>query len=186
MTEYCLLREDDRSSPPVMVGLASVMAIVGGTSAFFLLRGCGVEATAACTSYPSQIYALIPAPTLAISALLVQQSVVATIRGRLMLAIEAELMADVSEEYRLGDGMASALATYHFQQPMNHEARGASLWMIMFILPLILLVGLIYYSGLLIQGPWQWAFYFSMPLWCSPWHGQRFRCSADTGRLIPG
>jgi len=142
-----------------MVALASVIAIIGGTSAFFLLRGCGVEATATCTRYPSQIYALIPAPTLAISALLVQQAVVATFRGRLMLAIETELMAGLQEEYRLGDGSAPIFATYRFQQPMNHERRGMLLWTIMFVLPFLLVIGLIYYSGLLIPGFEQWLFY---------------------------
>jgi hypothetical protein len=157
--EYELLREDDRSFPAVMVAMASAAAIVGGTSIFFLLRGCGVEATATCTRYPDQIYALLPAPSLAVTALLVQQAVVATIRGRLLLAIEAALSADLGETYELGPGSVPVYSAYHFQQQMNHEARGAALWTIMFSLPLILLVGLIFYSGLELHGIARWGFY---------------------------
>jgi hypothetical protein len=157
--EYELLREDDRSYPAVMVALASAAAIVGGTSIFFLLRGCGVEATTTCTRYPDQIYALLPGPSLAVTALLVQQAVVATIRGRLLLAIEAALSMDLGQTYQLGPGEVPIYSTYHFQQQMNHEARGAALWAIMFSLPLLLLVGLIYYSGLELHEVARWVFY---------------------------
>ena len=157
--EYELLREDDRSYPAVMVAMASAAALVGGTSVFFLLKGCGVEAAASCTRYPDQIYALLPAPSVVITALLVQQAVVATIRGRLLLAIEAALSVDMRQTYPLGPGEVPIYSTYHLQQPMHHEARGAVLWTIMFSLPLVLLVGLIYYSGLELHGLAQWVFY---------------------------
>lgn len=159
LTDYKMLREDERGYLPIMVGFASAIAVIGGTSVFFLLRGCGVEATASCTRYPPPIYALLPAPTLAISALLVQQSLVATFRGRLMLAIEAELRRETDETYHLGSGSAPVYATYRFLQPLIHEARGAMLWTIMFGLPLILLGGLIYYSGLELAGVGQLCFY---------------------------
>jgi hypothetical protein len=142
-----------------MVAMASAAAVVGGTSIFFLLRGCGVEATATCTRYPDQIYALLPAPSLAVTALLVQQAVVATIRGRLLLAIEAALSVDLKQTYRLGPGSVPIYSTYHFQQQMNHEVRGGALWAIMFSLPLLLLVGLVYYSGLELHGLPRLAFY---------------------------
>jgi hypothetical protein len=158
-TEYELLREDDRAFPAVMVAMGSAAAIVGGTSIFFLLRGCGVETTSSCTLYPGQIYALLPAPSLAVTALLVQQAVVATIRGRLMLAMEAALSLELDESYLLGSVEVPIYSTYHFQQQMNHEARGAALWSIMFSLPLVLLVGLIYYSGLKLYGLDRWIFY---------------------------
>lgn len=142
-----------------MVAMGSAAAIVGGTSIFFLLRGCGVETTESCTRYPGQIYALLPAASLAVTALLVQQAVVATIRGRLMLAMEAALSVDLGQSYPLGSGEAPIYSTYHFQQQMNHEARGAALWTIMFSLPALLLVGLIYYSGLKLYGVDRWIFY---------------------------
>ncbi len=142
-----------------MVAMASAVAIVGGTSIFFLLRGCGVETTATCARYPQQIYALLPTPTLAVTALLVQQAVVATIRGRLLLAIEAALSVDLAQTYQLGPGRVPIYSTFHFQQQMNHEARGAALWTIMLSLPLLLLVGLIYYSGLELHGVARWVFY---------------------------
>lgn len=50
-------------------------------------------------------------------------------------------------------------STYHFQQLMNHEMRGGALWAIMFTLPLLLLVGLVYYSGLELDGLSRWIFY---------------------------
>jgi hypothetical protein len=142
-----------------MVAMASAAALVGGTSVFFLLRGCGVDAAPSCTPYPDQIYALLPAPSVVITALLVQQAVAATIRGRLLLAIEAALSIDLRQTYPLGPGQVPIYSTYHLQQQMHHEARGAVLWAIMFALPLILLVGLIYYSGLELHGLTQWIFY---------------------------
>lgn len=157
--EYQLLREDDRSYPAVMVAMASAAALVGGTSIFFLLRGCGVETTDTCTPYPDQIYALLPVPSLAVTALLVQQAVVATMRGRLLLAIEAALSRELGQAYTLGPAEVPIYSTYHFQQQMNHEARGTVLWTIMFLLPLFLLLGLIYYSGLELRGPARWSFY---------------------------
>lgn len=157
--EYQLLREDDRAYPAVMVAMASAAAVVGGTSIFFLLRGCGVEATDTCTPYPDEIYALLPMPSLAVTALLVQQAVVATIRGRLLLAIEASLSRDLGQSYELGSSEAPIYSTYHVQQQMNHEARGAALWTIMFCLPLFLLVGLVYFSGLELQGTFRLIFY---------------------------
>jgi hypothetical protein len=157
--EYELLREDDRAYPSVMVAMASAAALVGGTSVFFLLRGCGVDATAGCTQYPGQVYALLPAPSLAVTALLVQQAVVATIRSRALLAIETSLSAELKEEYRLGSGSVPIHSTYHLQQQLHHESRGAMLWGMMFALPLIVLVGLIYYCGLKLYGLDRWAFY---------------------------
>jgi len=145
--EYELLREDDRAYPPVMVAMASAAALVGGTSVFFLLRGCGVGGTPGCTPYPGQIYALLPAPSLVVTALLVQLAVVATIRGRLLLAIEAALASELGQEYPLGPGTIPIHSTYHAQQQLHHETRGASLWAIMFALPLVLLIGMIYYCG---------------------------------------
>jgi hypothetical protein len=157
--EYEMLRQDDRSYPPVMVAMASAAALVGGTSVFFLLRGCGVSATAGCTSYPGQVYALLPAPSLAVTALLVQQAVSATIRGRLLLAVEAALSSELGEEYALGPGTVPIHSTYHAQQPMHHDARGAIFWTIVFTLPLVVLVGLIYYCGLKLYGADRWVFY---------------------------
>jgi hypothetical protein len=154
-----MLREDERGYLPIMIGFASAIAVIGGTSVFFLLRGCGVGTTASCSRYPAPIYAALPAPTLAISALLVQQSLVATFRGRLMLAIEAELRRETDETYRLGAGSAPVYATYRFLQPLIHEPRGALLWAIMFGLPFILLGGLIYYSGRQLTGIDQIGFY---------------------------
>lgn len=157
--EYELLRADDRSYPAVMVAMASAAALIGGTSVFFLLRGCGVEATAGCTSYPGQVYALLPAPSLVVTALLVQQAVVAVIRGRLLLAIEAALSSELREEFPLGPGTVPIHSTYHAQQQLHHEARGAMLWTIMFSLPFILLVGMVYYCGLRLDSVDRWVFY---------------------------
>jgi hypothetical protein len=157
--EYEMLRQDDRSYPPVMVAMASAAALVGGTSVFFLLRGCGVSATSGCTSYPGQVYALLPAPSLAVTALLVQQAVTATIRGRLLLAVETALSAELGEEYALGPGMVPIHSTYHAQQQMHHDARGAIFWTIIFTLPLVVLVGLIYYCGMKLYGADRWVFY---------------------------
>lgn len=133
--------------------------MIGGTSVFFLLRGCGVDPTAGCTRYPAQIYALLPAPSLAITALLVHQAVVATIRGRLLLAIESALAIDLKQTYLLGGGPVPIYSTYHFQQQMNHEARGTMLWTILMCLPLVLLVGMVYYCGLELYGVGRWTFY---------------------------
>lgn len=157
--EYELLRADNRSYPAVMVAMASAGSLVGGTSVFFLLRGCGVESTAGCTSYPGQVYALLPAPSLVITALLVQQAVVAVIRSRLLLAIEVALSTELQEEYRLGSGTMPIHSTFHAQQQLHHEVRGAMLWTIMFALPFILLVGLVYYCGLKLDGIDRWIFY---------------------------
>ncbi len=76
-----------------------------------------------------------------------------------MLAMEAALSVDLGQSYPLGSGEAPIYSTYHFQQQMNHEARGAALWTIMFSLPALLLVGLIYYSGLKLYGVDRWIFY---------------------------
>jgi len=150
--EYEQLRQDDRSYPAVMVGMASAAAVIGGTSVFFLLRGCGFEATASCTPYPSEIYALLPAPSLAVTALLVQQAVGATIRGRILMAIEVALSEELKQSYRLGSQKVPIHSTYHLQQRVHHDFAGAALWTIMFSLPLLLLIGIIYYSGLELHG----------------------------------
>jgi|GEM_PF-3011022 len=150
--EYELLRQDDRSYPAVMVGMASAAAVIGGTSVFFLLRGCGFEPTASCTPYPSVIYMLLPVPSLVVTALLVQQAIGATIRGRILMAIEAALSEELKQTYRLGSGKVPVHSTYHLQQRVHHDFSGAALWTIIFSLPLLLMVGLIYYSGLELHG----------------------------------
>jgi len=150
--EYELLRQDDRSYPAVMVGMASAAAVIGGTSVFFLLRGCGIEATATCTRYPSEIYALLPAPSLVVTALLVQQAIGATIRGRILMAIEVALSKELGQNYRLGSQEVPVHSTYHLQQRVHHDLAGAVLWTIVFSLPLLLLFGIIYYSGLELHG----------------------------------
>jgi hypothetical protein len=157
--DYDMLRQDERSFISVMVAMASVIALVGGTSAFFLLRGCGLGEVSGCTPYPWQAYAILPAPTLAICALLVQQATAATIRGRIMLALEATLATEFRQEFVLGRGRALALSSYHLQQPVIHGARGASLWTLMFVLPFSLVLALIHYSGQQISGEGQWVFY---------------------------
>lgn len=135
-----------------MVGMASAAAVIGGTSAFFLLQGCGFEETASCTSYPSEVYMLLPAPSLVVTALLVQQAIGATIRARLLLAVEAALSEELKQDYRLGSHQVPVHSTYHLQQRVHHDFSGAALWTIMFSLPLLLLVGIIYYSGLELHG----------------------------------
>ena len=142
-----------------MVGIASAAAVIGGTSVFFLLRGCGIEATATCTSYPSEIYMLLPAPSLVVTALLVQQAIGATIRGRILMAIEVALSKELKQNYRLGSGEVPVHSTYHLQQRVHHDFSGAVLWTIMFSLPLLLLVGIIYYSGLELHGTQRPIFY---------------------------
>lgn len=157
--EYEQLRQDDRSYPAVMVGMASAAAVIGGTSVFFLLRGCGVEEAAGCTRYPSEIYALLPAPSLVVTALLVQQAVAATIRGRILMAIEVALSRELRQSYRLGSRAVPIHSTYHLQQRVHHDFAGAALWTIVFSLPLLVLFGIIYYSGLELQGFGRAAFY---------------------------
>lgn len=146
--EYEQLRQDDRSYPAVMVGMASAAAVIGGTSVFFLLRGCGFENTATCTPYPHSIYMLLPAPSLVVTALLVQQAIGATIRGRLLMAIEVALSEELKQNYRLDSTEIPIHSTYHLQQRVHHDFSGAALWTIIFSLPLALLIGIIYYSGL--------------------------------------
>lgn len=142
-----------------MVGMASAAAVIGGTSVFFLLRGCGIEATASCTRYPSEIYMLLPVPSLVVTALLVQQAIGATIRGRILMAIETALSKELKQSYRLGSGEVPVHSTYHLQQRVHHDFSGAALWTIMFSLPLLLLVGIIYYSGLELHGLQRPVFY---------------------------
>lgn len=142
-----------------MVGMASAAAVIGGTSVFFLLRGCGFQATATCTPYPSSIYMLLPAPSLAVTALLVQQAVGATIRGRLLMAIEVALSEELGQYYRLGSAEIPVHSTYHLQQRVHHDFSGAALWTIMFSLPLMLLIGIVYYSGLELYGTQRPLFY---------------------------
>jgi hypothetical protein len=146
--EYEQLREDDRSYPAVMVGMASAAAVIGGTSVFFLLRGCGFEDTATCTPYPASIYMLLPAPSLVVTALMVQQAIGATIRGRLLMAMEVALAEELKQDYLLGSTAVPIHSTYHLQQRVHHDFSGAALWTIIFSLPLALLLGIIYYSGL--------------------------------------
>jgi hypothetical protein len=122
--EYELLRQDDRSYPAVMVGMASAAAVIGGTSVLFLLRGCGFEATASCTPYPSEIYMLLPAPSLVVTALLVQQAVGATIRGRILMAIEAALSQELKQTYHFGSEAVPIHSTYHLQQRVHHDFSG--------------------------------------------------------------
>ena len=135
-----------------MVGMASAAAVIGGTSVFFLLRGCGFEATASCTRYPSEIYMLLPAPSLVVTALLVQQAVGATIRGRILMAIEVALSQELKQSYHLGSQAVPVHSTYHLQQRVHHDFSGAALWTLIFSLPLLLLFGIIYYSGLELHG----------------------------------
>ncbi len=157
--EYEQVRQDDRSYPAVMVGMASAAAVIGGTSVFFLLRGCGVGATAGCTRYPSEIYALLPVPSLVVTALLVQQAIGATIRGRILMAIEVALSEELKQNYRLGSREVPIHSTYHLQQRVHHDFAGAALWTIVFLLPLLVLFGIIYYSGLELHGLGRAVFY---------------------------
>jgi hypothetical protein len=156
--EYELLRQDDRSYPAVMVAMVSVAAVVGGTSVFFLQRGCGFGATS-CEPYSSSIYILLPAPSLVVTALLVQQAVGATIRGRLLMAMEVALAAELQQDYLLDSTEVPIHSTYHLQQRVHHDFSGAALWTIMFSVPLLLLVGIIYYSGCELDGLEQLLFY---------------------------
>jgi hypothetical protein len=156
--EYEQLRQDDRSYPAVMVGMASAAAVIGGTSVFFLLRGGGFG-VASDTAYPSEIYALLPAPSLVVTALLVQQAIGATIRGRLLMAVEVALSEELKQNYRLGSSEVPIHSTYHLQQRVHHDFSGAALWTIMFSLPLLLLFGIIYYSGLELHGVGRPVFY---------------------------
>lgn len=68
-----MLRQDDRSFITVIVALGSVLALVAGTSAFFLIHSCAVTSgqPPMCHAYPSQVYILLPGPVLAGCALLV-------------------------------------------------------------------------------------------------------------------
>jgi hypothetical protein len=159
--EYEQLRQDDRSYPAVMVAMASAAAVIGGTSVFFLLRGCGFGATAACTPYPSEIYALLPAPSLVVTALLVQQAVAATIRGRILMAVEVALSQELRQNYRLGSREVPIHSTYHLQQRVHYDFAGAALWTVVFSLPLLLLLGIIYYCGLELHGLDRVAFYLA-------------------------
>jgi hypothetical protein len=77
----------------------------------------------------------------------------------MMLALEAELRRETNQTYSFGGGVAPVYGTYRLLQPLIHETRGALLWMILFGLPLILLGGLIYYSGLQLTGIGQLCFY---------------------------
>jgi hypothetical protein len=142
-----------------MVGMASAAAVIGGTSVLFLLRGCGFEATASCTPYPSEIYMLLPAPSLVVTALLVQQAVGATIRGRILMAIEAALSQELKQTYHFGSEAVPIHSTYHLQQRVHHDFSGAALWTLIFSLPLLLLFAIIYYSGLELHGLQRPVFY---------------------------
>lgn len=169
--DYEMLRQDDRNFIIVMVTLGSVLALVAGTSAFFVLRSCAVQQTAGCHNYPLQVFALLPGPTLAGCALLVQQATAATIRGRLMLALERALVAETHQNYRLGDQEVPALTSYHFQQPVIHGSRGIVLWSLMFTLPLIAIAGVIYYCGTQFHHGWAVPYYvfyggvFALLIW---------------------
>ncbi len=156
--EYEQLREDDRSYPAVMVAMASAAAVIGGTSVFFLLRGSGLDGGSG-VSYPTGIYMLLPAPSLCVTALLVQQAIGATIRGRILLAVEVALSEELKQGYRLGTEEIPIHSTYHLQQRVHHDFAGAVLWTIMFSLPLLLLIGIVYYSGLELHGMQQPVFY---------------------------
>jgi hypothetical protein len=135
-----------------MVAMASAAAVIGGTSVFFLLRGGGFDGTVSSMTYPPEIYMLLPVPTLVVTALLVQQAIGATIRGRLLMAVEVALSQELKQTYRLGSQEVPVHSTYHLQQRVHHDFSGAGLWTIMFSLPLLLLLGLIYYSGLELHG----------------------------------
>lgn len=163
LREYEMLREDERAWMTTMVAICSVLALVGGTSAFFLLRGCAVgrmdDKACLASDYAWQVYALLPAPTMAVCALLVQQATVATIRGRLMRAVEEALVTERRTTYKLGDGEVPAMASYHLQHDITHGPRGAALWTLMFTLPFIVVLGLIFYCGMAFAGPAQVIFY---------------------------
>jgi hypothetical protein len=154
-----MLRQDDRTFVTVMVALGSVIALVAGTSAFFLLRSCAAGHASGCHSYPIQIYVVLPGPTLAGCALLVQQATVATIRGRIMLALEEALVAEQRQTFPLGDGEVPAFSSYHLQQPLIHGPRGSVLWTLMFALPFAAILGMIYYCGTEFHDVWKWVYY---------------------------
>lgn len=142
-----------------MVAMASAAAVIGGTSVFFLLRGGGFDGAVSTTTYPVEIYMLLPAPSLVVTALLVQQAIGATIRGRLLMAVEVALSQELKQTYRLGSQEVPVHSTYHLQQRVHHDFSGAGLWTIMFSLPLVLLVGIVYYSGLELHGMQRPLFY---------------------------
>jgi hypothetical protein len=157
--DYEMLRDDDRNYVTVMVALASVIAVIGGTSLFFLLQGCGVSQAQGCTEYPWQAYTVLPAPSLAISALLVQQATAATFRGRLMLALEEALVAEARQGYTLAGHDVPAYTSYHFQHEIVHGARGTVMWTTIFLLPSVLMIALIVYAGAKLDEPGRWFFY---------------------------
>jgi hypothetical protein len=157
--DYDMLRQDDRTFITVMVALGSVLAIVGGTSAFFLLRSCAASRVSGCHSYGFQVYLILPGPTLAGCALLVQQATDATIRGRIMLALEEAIVAEERQTFKLGGGKVPAFTTYHLQQPLIHGPRGAALWTLMFTLPFVAILGMIYYCGTEFHDVAKWIYY---------------------------
>lgn len=157
--EYELLRQDERAFTTTMVSLGSLIAIVAGTSAFFLLRSCAVGHASGCHSYPPAVYAILPGPTIAAAALLVQQATTATIRGRIMLALERAIMAEHDEVYPLGSGYMPAFSSYRLQQPIVHGFRGVALWTLMFSLPFAAVVTSICYCGSTLPDGWQMLFY---------------------------
>lgn len=157
--DYEMLRQDERSYLTVLVALGSVIALVGGTSAFFLLQSCAVTHDRGCHAYPLSVYALLPGPTLAGCALIVQQAMIATIRGRLMLAVEKAIVAERCEVYRLAHGYAPAMTAYHIQQPLISGRRGVALWALMFGLPFIPILGMLYYCGTEFHAMAQGAYY---------------------------
>jgi hypothetical protein len=157
--DYDMLRQDERTWVTVMVALGSVLAVVGGASVFFLVKSCAVSSAPQCNRYPSQVYLLLPAPTLAGCALLVQLAVAATIRGRIMLAVERAIVATRRETYLLGGRELPLFSTYHMQQPVIHDSRGAALWTLMFALPFIAILGMIYYCGTEFHDAARWLYY---------------------------
>jgi|HubBroStandDraft_3_1064219.scaffolds.fasta_scaffold123030_2 hypothetical protein len=157
--DYDMLRQDERSFVTVMVALGSVIALVAGTSVFFLLRSCAVGHTDGCHSYPNVVYLLLPSPTLAGCALLVQQATAATIRGRIMLALEEALVAEQRQTFALGGGEVPAFSSYHMQQPLIHGPRGSALWTLMFVVPFAGITAMIYYCGTEFHQLWKLAFY---------------------------
>ena len=154
-----MLRQDERNYLAMIVALASATALVAGASVFFLIRGCGLGLITNCTPYPWQAYAFLPAPTVAVCAIIVQQATAATIRGRLMLGLENALVSEAREEFPLGSGTVPAFASYHLQQTVIHGPRGAAIWTMVFGLPLFIVLCLVYYSGQQLDGTGQWMFY---------------------------
>lgn len=157
--DYDMLRQDERSFVTVMVALSSLIALVMGTSVFFLLRSCAVGHTDGCHSYPAVVYILLPSPTLAGCALLVQQATTATIRGRIMLALEEALVAEQRQTFALGGGEAPAFSSRHMQHPLVHGPRGSVLWTLMLAVPFAGTAAMIYYCGTEFHQLWKWAFY---------------------------